>query len=306
MAIYMNDKVLEPKENGNSLEKRYFKERNEVMEMFDRFKVKGADKATILLTRDYKKKWNRSKTSYKPAPPLAMPTVANIYDQELGSIEIRYSSAPPIRVDKNLMWPRDKEASLMFETLALTSDKLDLAWFILKASNLLEKGVFTIVDSKAAFGKQFSEVILQKEVTNYIFDDDVTEEDLAKVAALFFEPNEINYEAVSGKEELAMKLITKALNDKDNPRNPGLKRLKEACIRVGLDKEKPKNEEASQVIHFEFEGEEVSADLVKAPADIMYNDILDEGKKLGLQTVGKKKDVVYSMIQYVKNNKVEA
>lgn len=298
MAIYVDSKMMEPKEDGSSLQRKYYREREEVKKLFERFRVRGQDTATIVLTRDYYKEYNKDRTTWKPVPPISLPTVAHIYDEELGSVEVRYSATPPLKVGKQIVWQQDKSASMMFETMALTSDKLDLAWFMLKASGYLEKGYFKIIDQKKEYSKLFDEVILQRDVTNMIFDESNTTEQLARVAAEFFDAGTFDYESVSGKEELAMKLLTKAIADQKNIKDPGLVRLKKACQKAGLG---VKNVPADKtMISFEYDGETYSTPLLEVPPSLKYPELQQEAVELGLIPYGKKKEVVYTQIEYVK------
>lgn len=277
------------------MEKRYATELDEVREMFNKFRIRGQEPATIVLTRDYNKQWNRSKTSYKPAPPMALPHRASTYTPDLGTIEMRYSRTAPEINNGKLIWNADKKA-LFFENMPLTENELDYAWFMLKGTNYLKNGIFKIVDAKTEYSKQFDEVLLQRDVQNLLFDDNVTEEQLAKVATEIFEPAEIDYKSISGKEELAIKIWQKVDARHKNKSKPNYADLKEICERFGLGKE-PKKEEAPQVIGLD-DGSEIA--LEKAPKEVTMEELREQAKELDISSFQKKKDVLYTLIKHAK------
>ena len=292
MAIYVNGKTLTPKINGNSLEKRYYKEREQLIEMFKKFKLKGVEKPVIILEREYNKQWNKTKTSFKPAPPMALPLIAHIYDEELGSLEVRYSSTPPRQVKPNVLsWDSNKNESMMFETVALTEDKLDYAWFMLKASKYLEKGLFRIIDTRAKYSNTYNEAVLQKDAMNLLFGPDMTEEYLARIAVEFMDDNEVDYEKITGVEELATKIWDKAMANTKSNKKPGLKELIETGKKVIPEKTVEQE--------FEYEGEKIP--LLECPNSVEWPAMVEEAKKYNITTQGKKKNILYSILEYLKS-----
>ena len=303
MGIYIGEKLLRPKKTGNTLEKRYYEEREELKDFFEKFKIEGGPVPFIVLSREYAKRWNRKKTTWKPAPPMSLPMTTSIYDEEVGSISVRYSSNAPQKVDNRIIWQRNKETDLFFDTMSISIKQLDLAWFLLRATNYLEKNMFKIVDTRAEFSSKFNEAVVQKDVSSMIFADYVTEEMLAKVAHDFMEMSEIDYNAISGKEELAIKLWSKAvIEDKKTKKNSFVKLLK-ICRKYKLDVKPVKELKKPQVILVkDKDDKEIEIPLLDTPVGINRASLFEEASKFGINNAKKLKNgVIYTLIEHQKS-----
>ena len=280
MAIYFNDRILEPLENGNSLEKRYFKELKEVKRVFDTFRKKGEVKSMLIFEREFNKVWNSRKTTYKPCPPIALPMVSNIYVDDLGSVQVRYSKDPPIYNNNRLVWRKGSE---MFDELrAISEDEMDFAWFILKATNYVEKGILKLVNKKNEFNRDFEKLKIQARPYALLFADERTEEELLNVVADMFPENVIFYEG-SGIGELSLK-IWEAVKIADANGSPwGYVEL-EQTLQKEIDKNITRKEKSIKIVKQEsgLEDEDIPVEMVKAPVGRKKDDLLKEAEEIGL------------------------
>lgn len=129
MAIYFDDKVLHPKADGSELERMYHQGMTEIDALY---KKHGG---TVTLRRNVKRTMDTTGTSYKPIPPTALPTVAHLVLDELGSVSVRYSKDSPIRQEKGYMYPMQR--LWVTEALILDNKQKDLAWFLIKAAGFV-------------------------------------------------------------------------------------------------------------------------------------------------------------------------
>ena len=305
MGIYVGEKLLEPKKNGTSIERMYYDQREELKDFFEKFKIEGEKTPVIILQRDYPKRYNRKKTSWKPAPPASFPMVTNIYDESMGSIQVRYSEAPPARGENNrLNWPRNKAASLFFDTLAISPKQLDLAWFMLRATPYLERGLFRIVDTRSEFSSKFAVAVTQKDVANLLFDEATTLEQLSKVAYEFFKDGEIDYNSITGKEELAIKLWSKAAIEHPVTKKTEMGTLLDLCKKHKLDKQKKKETQSlGKVSVTDDEGNPTEVDILSCPDGFDRGVYIEKAKKLNVATPSKlKNEVLYTVVEYYKEH----
>jgi hypothetical protein len=292
MAIYYNNRVLEPKENGNNLEKRYFKERKELKVLFDMFRKDAKGGSTLTLERDFPKVWNKNKTSFKPAPPVALPMVTNIYDEELGSIQIRYSKEPPIINSKNQHVYRNG-ALMFFDVRAITEKEMDFAWFMLKATNYLEKKMVKLVNKKVEFSGKFDELQKQAKANAILFDDNRAEPELVEFAkAVYPDGSTFKYEST---RELAVKIwertkVTEAYGLITSTYEKILNNKREQQGRVVFD---VKQENGVEV--------ETEITLVKAPVGKRKAELVAEAEKLGITYTDQTNDLLWSLILQKKN-----
>lgn len=130
MAIYFNDKILTPDKNGNELEKRYAEELEEVDKILEQHNGR------LFLNRQVTRIWDTEKKSFRPTPPVDLPTVMPIYLDSLGAVSIRYSKTPPERKGESVTFSGNR--LFVYENMLLTKKEKDLAWFILKATNFVK------------------------------------------------------------------------------------------------------------------------------------------------------------------------
>lgn len=304
MAIYFNNRLLEPKQDGNSLEKRFYVELQEVKKVFDTFRKKGEAKSTLIFTRDFPKVWNTKKTTYKPAPPIALPMVANIYLQDIGSVQIRYSKSAPIIGDNNrYIWQNTND--LFYETKSIGEDEIDLAWFYLKASDFLKKGVIKLVNKKQEFDSDFDKLKKQAKPFSLLFDDARTEEELLGVASVLFPDGKVSYDG--GKSELAIQIwdFVKYGEQNGKPWNYD-------ALVIALENEikNKATNKRGQVILTENEdsddNEASPLELLKAPVGVKREELSAKAASLGIRDEGQTKDMLYSLIKRAEKEGVTA
>ncbi len=182
MAIYVGLNQLLPKIDGTPLEKKYFKEREEIKQLFNKFK-KGNLQSSLIFSRDFKKIYNLSKTSWMDAPPLAIPLKAMYSDEFVDSIEVRYSPGPPKKTKIGDVWPKPYE--IIGDIYSIPETKIDLAWFMIKMSVLFKKGVLKLVDSNVEISLECDNIVVQTDVAKALFSDSLTEEQCQLIYALF-------------------------------------------------------------------------------------------------------------------------
>lgn len=138
MAIYFDNKLLLPNENGNELEKSYFKGLKKIDSLLARFG------GSIRIMREWKKQYSLDKQSFKPAPPFALPTSFSMYVENMGAVEVRYSKTAPIKRGDNISW---NSVDIMIEEgKVFTKEDADLAWFLILATNFVKNGILKIHD----------------------------------------------------------------------------------------------------------------------------------------------------------------
>ena len=296
MAIYFNEKILEPKADGSSLQRRYYREKKEVEALFEKFRKNGAP-SVLMFRRDFVKKYNTKKTSYKPAPPVAVPANVHVYDDELGAVEIRYSKTPPIKSGKKLVWTADKDFMLS-EVFTINEKNIDLAWFFLKASNYVTKGIVKLVDKDLEFKGSFSEVKRQMEASRILFDDDVTMERIETLAELVL-PKEMKIEADT-KEEYATKLWDIIVAGEKSRKEYNYDALMEANKKISkaqaadyVDKTKKQ-----LILIVLADGREVTVPEVKCPPKTKEETLEERAAAHGFPTEGLTRDEIYSLIKY--------
>lgn len=294
MAIYFNEKILEPKANGTSLEKRYYSELQEVKNLFNKFR-KGKSKPVLLFSREYRKVWNRAKTSHKPAPPIAIPMNVNIYDNELGSVEIRYSRRPPVRSGKNVVWQHDQD-SLVFETLSLDETRMDLAWFLLYASNFVKNGIVKLIDKEVEYEGTVDKMKEQMKAAAVIFDESVSYERLKAISDFMF-PGKIELNT-DKQSELAAKLWSIIQVNENNKKPGGYKDLVNAGDAVGEILTVTK--ESSENITVELkDGRTFEVESLFCPPKISNEKLAEKAKEYSLEDSGLPRNQLYSLLKHL-------
>lgn len=297
MAIYFNERLLEPKPNGTALERRYARERDEVKELFDKFRKPGVKDSSILFGRSWKKVWNNKKTSYKPAPPIAIPMNVHIYDDELGSVEIRYSKRPPIRSGNKIVWPSDSE-SLVFEQKSVSEQRLDFAWFLLKASNYVEQGIIKLIDKEAEYAGTFSSIKRQLEASKMIFDDNATLDRIKAIADIVL-PKKM---AVKGdtKEEVATRFWEIIVKGSETNKAYNY----EAVIEAGKKLSEAKAEEHKEKVDKNLisvetaDGNTYNVPEIKCPTRTKKETLELRAEDVGVPVEGLDRDELYSLIRF--------
>lgn len=227
MAIYINGKMLDPKKDGSSMEKKYYNDLEELKVLFAKFK-KGDAPAVLVFKREWAKKWNNSGTSYKPAPPINIPLRAGYYDKDGGgAIDIRYSESYPDNINGKLRW--NKPTETIYEMYSVTENQMDLAWFLLRASKFFEKGVLKLVDVGVEIEAKWDTMTLQADVSIAL--KNITEDELAKVYVYFLNGKYSYIETESVKVN-AMRLWDTAIIDAKNDMPETMTALKEAIDKV--------------------------------------------------------------------------
>jgi hypothetical protein len=284
MAIYLNDKILRANTDGSKLEREYKEGLEKVDKFFNRFRMEGSSTSYIQIRRNAKNR-KRSMTTkkLKKLPTIALPVVVNYYDDELGATTIRYATEPPQRnANGGVNW--GTKYVQFNEVMSITENQKDLAWFLLFASNLIKKGVYQIVDTKAEYEGTFSEIILKKNVVDALTSKD--NELIVHLAKKFISENVAKIDPV----ELAVRLHD--FCEKNKKWEDVYKEIKTFNSANVLEKE--------AVSEIEYDGEPVS--MSKCPVEIKAADLREQAKELGIKmtTPPQTKDVLYSLIQHIK------
>lgn len=129
MAIYYEDKVLHPNENGGELEKIYAEGMKEIEALYKKHN------GSLTLRQDVELVSDTTGTSFKPVPPTSLPHTVHFNLDQLGSVSIRYSKSSPTKQDKAVIYPTER--LWIQEALPLDKTQKDLAWFLIKASNMV-------------------------------------------------------------------------------------------------------------------------------------------------------------------------
>lgn len=296
MAIYFDNKILEPKADGTSLQKMYYEGRKEVKEIFDKFRKNG-EETYLIFTRDYKKVWNTAKTSYKPAPPMAVPMKTSFEDPTLGSIELRYSKSPPEKSDNRFIWPTVKK-SIIHENLVIKETDLDFAWFILKASNYVKNGLLRIVDKQQEYEGTVSKIRKEMNASRVIFDDDVSLEHLEALASLVL-PDEMMVQGES-KDEFSAKLWDTIVMGEKSKKPYNFDALINADKEIKMAEKNAyvKKKDGIPVSIDTDNGETINAPLQKCPPATKDETLKIKAEKLGFSSKNLSRDEIYSVIKF--------
>ena len=184
MAIYQGENQLHPKKDGTLLERKYYKEREEIRDLFNKFK-KGDEPASLTFTRDFEKKYNRSGTSYLAPAPQSVPLKAIYSDADIDSVEIRYSQVPPVKENGRIRWIRP--ILMMDEFMSVNENQMDLAWFLLKMSGLFKTGTIKLVDQEVRIDAEYDSIMVQADISRALLAEDRTADELEQIFDLFGE-----------------------------------------------------------------------------------------------------------------------
>jgi hypothetical protein len=289
MAIYLNDKILKADPKGNKLEREYAAGLERVSELFEKFRIKDSKSSYIQIARNVKdneRVFSMTSHKEKRLPTIALPVEVPYYDDEMGATLVRYSTTPPQKTPAgNLTWATKY---LEFrEMMTITDKQKDLAWFLLFASNLIKKGVYKLVDVQAKYEGTWNEIIVKKDVIDYLTGGD--EELVRHIARKFLNESIASLEVV----EVVVKLNSFIEDNKQW--EPVLEEIKKYNSSNILKKE--------NVSIIEWEGEPI--EMLKCPSDIKNTELKDEAASLGIKITfpPQTKNVLYSLIQHVKARK---
>jgi len=289
MAIYVQDKILKADPKGTKLEREYAAGLDKVNTLFEKFRIEGNKSSYLQLSRVAKKRvMSLTSKRVKRLPTIALPVEVSYYDDEIGATTIRYSTTPPSRNNNGQLNWGTKYIEFR-EYLTINEKQKDLAWFLLFASNLTEKGVYKLVDIQGQYEGTFSDMVTKKNVLTYLVPDEGTDidEDLVRHLTQKY----IGEGFTKGHPvELAVKLgdmfeqtkIWKNAYDSILAFNSGRVLQKERLSAV------------------EYEEEPVT--LMTCPASVNYNDLKAEARELSIKLTSppQSKDMLYSLIQHVK------
>lgn len=173
MAIYFEDKIVRPKKDGDEIEQMVYEGYERVTKMF---KEKGG---VIVLDRDFHEKKDTTGTNSMPAPPIALPVSVPMYIDSLGAVNLRYSKSAPQRTNdgKTVIYPGSR--LLVYDKMILTEKEKDLAWFMLEATEFIEKkgnsnpaAFLKINDPAQAVEEKISKLKRNALVDEYLLRDD--------------------------------------------------------------------------------------------------------------------------------------
>jgi len=286
MAIYIDGIQLQPKKDGTSLERKYFQEREEIKILFDKFR-KGLEPVTLIFKREFTKKWNQNKTSHRGVPPLAMPLVSPYYDDQLGAMQVRYSTSPPRKEGGRLFWLKGVE--IIDETFAINENSMDLAWFMLKASTFFQNGVLKLVDLGVEIEAKWDSLVIQTDVAKVLLSNDLEEGRLAKIFALF-QDAKYTYDVKDSVSANAMKLWQIAMSDVQAGEGKTITEL-----RTAINKTTPKEDQNKDVV--EVEGKEYP--VQQTPDGWKKDTILKEAERYAIELPKRvmSNDALYTILQ---------
>ena len=289
MAIYINGKQLEPKKDGSSMEKKYYEDMQELKGLFNKFR-KGTEPSVLIFKRDFAKKWNNKGTTFKPAPPIAIPLRTSYYDRDgAGAIDIRYSASPPENINGKLRWAKSMET--IYEMYTVNENQSDLAWFLFKASRFFDKGVLKLVDTGVEIEAKWDKMTVQADVVKALFSETIDEDQLAKIYHYFIDGKYVYSESQTIKEN-AMRLWDIALSDSINGKNQLMKPLKDA-IDKALKISAP-------VVEGWVNVEGIDYPVLPMPEGWQKKHILSEAESYGINDLPirpLKNEVLYSILQ---------
>ena len=288
MAIYQGDNQLHPKKDGTLLERKYYKEREEIRDLFNKFK-KGDEPASLTFTREFEKKWNRGGTSYLAPAPQAIPLKAIYSDSEIDSIEVRYSQAPPVKENGKVRWIRP--ILMMDEFMSVNENQMDLAWFLLKMSGTFSSGTIKLVDQEVRIDAEWDTIMIQADVSKLLLSEYRTADELEQVFDLFGE-GKYTYNASESIKTNAVSLWRIAVGrDQDGEKQvfPQLKKVLESI----LNPVTAKATEGNVMV----DGEEYP--IIPAPEGWKKKEILQEAENNGIELpkYPMKLDALYSILQ---------
>ena len=219
MAIYFEDRMVRPKLDGDEIENMVFEGYARIDALF---KEKGG---VIVLDRDFVEKKDTTGTNTMPAPPIALPVVVPMYLESLGAVNIRYSKAAPQRTNdgKTVMYPSSR--LLVYDKMILTDKEKDLAWYMLEATEFIEKkdkfnpsAFLKINDPKAEVETKISKLKRNALVDEYLLREDsvlFNDESLQAIADRFG----IELDKSNTKEINAYIIREAVINGDGPPRN---------------------------------------------------------------------------------------
>lgn len=289
MAIYLNDAMLKPDPKGNKLEREYHAGLQKVNDLFEKFKVEGNDAAYLQIARkDAPYVLSMTSGKRKKVPPIALPATIPFYDDEMGAVTIRYSTAPPQRTPNNTFTWTTKYIQFR-EMLTLTDKQKDLAWFLLFASNLVQKGIYQLVDIKSQYEGTFNDILTKKNVIDAITANDA---DLLKMVASTF---------------ISESLVTLDRKELVGRVYEWLEKTKKWDLVWGsIEHFNSKRKlSTSNLSELEYEGEQVI--VTACPASVSQKELIDQAKELNIKitTPPQRKDILYSLIEHVKKQKIQ-
>lgn len=293
MAIYINnsDMPLKAKADGTAFEKKYYKESKEIQNLFDRFRAKDGNSIIQISRPEPKGGRQKSRTTnrMKKLPPIALPSVVPFYDEEIGSTTIRYSEYPPQReADNKLSW--ETRHVLLGESRTISEKDKDLAWFLLYACNLIQKGIYNLVDNERKYEGSFNDILVQKDVMNAL--DEKDEELVRYIAQKHVTENVMNTPVKT--------LIVDTYNWCEANKKWG---------EVWKDIEQFKSKrvlEKQGVSELEYDGQPVI--MMSCPIELKRDVLIEQAKELGITITvpPQNKNVLYSLIKHVEKVKEPA
>jgi len=129
MAIYFEDMILHPYKDGSELEQIYAEGMEEIDELYEKHND------LVTLRQDVMLETDTTGTSFKPVPPTSLPHTVHLVLDGLGSVSIRYSRSSPTKQNNTVIYPTER--LWIQESLPLDKTQKDLAWFLIKASNMV-------------------------------------------------------------------------------------------------------------------------------------------------------------------------
>jgi hypothetical protein len=287
MAIYINDKVLKANPTGTKIEQEYYEGLKKVSALFERFRNKNSKTSYIQVTRKEEQKILSINTKkVKRLPTIALPVEIPYYDDEIGATTIRYATSNPIKNQHgNFTWAT-KYIDFQ-ETLTITDKQKDLAWFLLFASNLIKKGIYQLVDSKAKYEGTYNEIIQKNNVIQAL--DKGDEELVRHIARMFINDD------LGDVDKVAIIVKLNTLFDARNIWGNVWDEIKKYKAPSILKKE--------NISGLKYNGDDVQ--ILECPEFMKMTELRADALSLGIKltTPPQTKDVLYSIIQHVRSKK---
>lgn len=285
------------------MQQKYARDLKEIDELFDRFRKGKNQPSYLIFSRDFQKVYNNKRTSYKPAPPMAIPLRATLTDERFGSIQIRYSEYPPEEAENGKkLWPSNKDKSIIGESLTILEKDKDYAWFIMYVSQFVKRGVLKLVDKDREFKGKFSDIQKQLAAQKCLFDESVTKERVEALVEIVL-PEKMKIMGDTA-EELATQLwdiITKGEQQNKSYNYDALIKANNQLSRVvakTVANEKQSTENPAVILVEMRDGQSLTVPSVKCPHPTKQETLDARADENGLDITGLTRDEAYSVIKF--------
>lgn len=282
--------VAKPK-SENSIERDYAEGMEKIKMLFDKFRRKGSKDSFIQIVRaDAERVTSINGKRTKRVPPIALPVILPYYSEDIGAVTVRYSSSPPTKDSGGRLVYGTKYIPFE-ETLSISEKDKDLAWFLIIASKLTERGVYKMVDREATYEGSFEELLIKKEANDLLLGKD---EQLVRYIGMGIPEIGSTVEIMTYFE-----VVSRVSQWLEAENKKPIERYKQV-VELANKYRKEATASKQRMSSIEFDGEEV--EIQPAPDGVTRNSLVAEAKGLGIKITmpPQSNDVLYSLIQHVK------